>query len=114
VTFRPRKDDPPTLSQSQTREYKRRLKHYRRLKLELQTWTDAFQVRASLLQVACGTAMQISYDTFAGRQRMVLERWTNPKLSRRTCSPRYGLQSCRGKSAGVAKRPRERSPTRNP
>jgi hypothetical protein len=31
----------------------------------------------------------------------------NPKLSRRTCSPRYGLQSWGGKSAGVAKRPRE-------
>jgi hypothetical protein len=45
---------------------------------------------------------------------MDLERGKNPKLSRRTCSPRYGLQSCRGKTAGVAKRPRERSPTRNP
>jgi hypothetical protein len=41
------------------------------------------------------------------RQKMALERWTTPKLSRRTCSPRYGLQSWRGKSAGVAKRPRE-------
>jgi hypothetical protein len=49
-----------------------------------------------------------------GRQRMVLERATNPKRSRRTCSPRYRLQSCRGKPAGVAKRPRERSPTRKP
>jgi hypothetical protein len=38
----------------------------------------------------------------------------DPKLSRRTCSPRYRLQSCRGKSAGVTKRPRERPPTRNP
>jgi hypothetical protein len=47
-----------------------------------------------------------------GRQRMVLERWKNPKLSCRTCE--YGLQSRRGESAGVAKRPRERSPTRNP
>jgi hypothetical protein len=28
-----------------------------------------------------------------GRQKMALERWTNPKLSRRTCSPRYELQS---------------------
>jgi hypothetical protein len=45
---------------------------------------------------------------------MVLERWTNPKRSRRTCTCEYGLQSCRGKSACVAKRPRERSPTRNP
>ena len=49
-----------------------------------------------------------------GRQKMLLERWTNPKLSRRACTCEYGLQSCRGKSAGVAKRPRERSPTRNP
>ena len=48
------------------------------------------------------------------RQKLVLERWTNPKLPRRTCSCEYGLQSCRGKSAGSAKRPRERSPTRNP
>jgi hypothetical protein len=41
---------------------------------------------------------------------MVLERRTNPKLSRHTCTCEYGLQSCRGKPAGVAKRPRERSP----
>jgi hypothetical protein len=43
----------------------------------------------------------------AGRQKMTLERWSNPKLSRLTCSPRYGLKLCKGKSAGVAKRPRE-------
>ena len=43
-----------------------------------------------------------------------LERWTDPKLSRRTCTCEYVLQSCRGKSAGVARRRRERSPTRNP
>jgi hypothetical protein len=48
------------------------------------------------------------------RQKMALERWTNPNLSRRTCTREYGLQSCRGKSAGHAKRARERSPTRNP
>jgi hypothetical protein len=42
------------------------------------------------------------------------ERWTHTKPERRTCSLRYGVPSCRGKSAGVAKRPRERSPTRNP
>jgi hypothetical protein len=30
---------------------------------------------------------------------MDLERWTNPKLSRCTCSPPYRLQSWRGKSA---------------
>ena len=45
----------------------------------------------------------------AVRQKMVLERWTNPKRSRRTCICEFGLPSCRGKSAGVAKRPRERS-----
>jgi hypothetical protein len=41
-------------------------------------------------------------------------RWTNPKLSNRTCTCEYALQSWRRKSAGVAKRSRERSPTRNP
>jgi hypothetical protein len=45
---------------------------------------------------------------------MVLERWTYPKQSRRTCTCEYGLQSWRGESARVAKRPRERSLTRNP
>jgi hypothetical protein len=38
-----------------------------------------------------------------GQQKMALERGTTPKLSRRACSPRCGLHSCRGKSAGVAK-----------
>jgi hypothetical protein len=41
------------------------------------------------------------------RQKMALERGTAPKLSRRTRRPRYGLQSRRGESAGVAKRRRE-------
>ena len=46
--------------------------------------------------------------TVANRtNRVALERWTNPKLSRRTCSPRYELQPWRRKPAGVAKRPRE-------
>jgi hypothetical protein len=35
------------------------------------------------------------------------------KRSRRRCTCEYGLQSWRGESAGVAKRPRERPPTRN-
>jgi hypothetical protein len=56
----------------------------------------------------------VTIEFGTGRQKMVLERWTNPKLSRRTCTCEYGLQSCRGKSVGAAKRPRERSPTRNP
>jgi hypothetical protein len=65
------------------------------------------------------TAMQklriVTLGFGTARQKRVLERRTNPTLSRRSCSPRYGLQSCRGKSAGVAKRPRELiSPTRNP
>jgi hypothetical protein len=52
-----------------------------------------------------GRESDLGFDT--GRQKMALERGTNPKLSRRACSPRYGLQSCPRKSAGVAKRPRE-------
>jgi hypothetical protein len=31
-----------------------------------------------------------------GRQKMVLERWTNPKHSRRTCTCENGLQSVEG------------------
>jgi hypothetical protein len=50
----------------------------------------------------------------AGRQKRVLVDGTNPKLSRRTCTSEYGLHSWRGKSAGVAKRPRERSPPEIP
>ena len=42
-----------------------------------------------------------------GRQKMALERWTNPTLSRRTCTCEYGLQFGGGKSAGFAKQPRE-------
>ena len=41
-----------------------------------------------------------------GRQRMVLERWTRPNLSRRTCTCEYGLHATLVISAGVAKRPR--------
>ena len=36
----------------------------------------------------------------AGRQKMALERGTNPKLSRRTCTCEYWLQSCLERSAG--------------
>ena len=36
-----------------------------------------------------------------------LERGTNPKLARRMCTREYALPSCRGNSAGVAKRPHE-------
>ena len=49
-----------------------------------------------------------------GTEKLALERGTNPKLSRRMCTCEYGLQSCRGKSAGVAKRPRELSPSEIP
>jgi hypothetical protein len=51
----------------------------------------------------------------AARQKLALERWTNPKRLRRTCTCESGLQACRGKSAGVAKRPRvSSSAPRNP
>jgi hypothetical protein len=42
-----------------------------------------------------------------GDRKRVLERGTNPYLSRRACTCENGLQSWRGESAGVAKRPRE-------
>jgi hypothetical protein len=45
-----------------------------------------------------------------GRQEMLLERGTDPKLSRRTCRCGYGLQPWGGKIGGR----REQSPTRNP
>jgi hypothetical protein len=52
------------------------------------------------------------------RQRMALERWTSPTLSRRTCSPRsteyHRVEGNRRARIGVAKQPRARSPTRNP
>jgi hypothetical protein len=50
----------------------------------------------------------VAFGFGAGRQKMVLGRWTNLKRSPCTCTCEYGLQSCRGKSADVAKRPRER------
>jgi hypothetical protein len=53
---------------------------------------------------------QVSEAFGAGRQSRLLERGTNPTRSRRASSSRYGVPSCRGKPAGVAKRLRERSP----
>jgi type IV pilus biogenesis protein CpaD/CtpE len=65
-------------------------------------------------QRSTGTNRNVGQGLARGRQKRLLERWTNPKLSRRTCTCEYGLQSWRGESAGVAKRPRGRSPTRKP
>jgi hypothetical protein len=54
----------------------------------------------------CVTAMRklriVTLRFGTARQKMVLERWTNPKPQRRTRSSRYEVPSCRGKSAGVA------------
>ena len=53
------------------------------------------------VQVRDDAAMQklriVTLRFGTGRQKRVLEQWTNPKLSRRTCTCAYGLQSCRGK-----------------
>jgi hypothetical protein len=50
----------------------------------------------------------------ASDRKGALERWTNHQtFAAYTCTCEYELPSCRGKSAGVTKRPRERSPTRN-
>jgi hypothetical protein len=75
--------------------------------------TDELQVRGPV--GLCGAAKKrlriVTLGFGAGRQKLALGRWTNPKLPRRTCSPRYALQPRRGKSAGVAKRPRGRHPS---
>jgi hypothetical protein len=63
-----------------------------------------FQIVIGAGQVRCVvcTAMKKfakrNTKVWHGAMKLVLERWTNPKLSRRACSPRYGLHS----SAGVA------------
>ena len=63
------------------------------------------QVRGSVPQQRKSRIGRLGFGT--GRQKMALERWTIPKLQRRTCSPRYGRPYWRKNSAGVAKRPRE-------
>jgi hypothetical protein len=63
-----------------------------------------------LMQTAMKELRIVTLRFGTGRQKRALERWTNPKRPRRACTCEYGLQSCRGESAGVAKRPRERSP----
>jgi hypothetical protein len=49
-----------------------------------------------------GTLRIVTPGFGTGRQRMALERGTKPRLSRRACTCEYGLQSCRGESAGAA------------
>jgi hypothetical protein len=84
----------------------------------------AAEVRLQLLRAARGLLARWRRDPVTQRDVKVvanrhtrgfgaLERGTNPKLSRRTCNPRYGLQSWRGASAGVAKRARELFPIPN-
>jgi hypothetical protein len=64
--------------------------------------------RVSSNGVRRGEQLRIVTEGFArGDRKLALERWTTPKRLRRTCCPRYGPQSRRGKPAGVAKRPRE-------
>jgi hypothetical protein len=57
-------------------------------------------VSLGAVQSTAITTLRIATIAFGtGRQRTVLERWTNPKLQRRTCGPRYGVPPCSGKSA---------------
>jgi hypothetical protein len=63
--------------------------------------------RRRLLPYSDGTVANRVVRLGAGRQRMALERGRNPKRSRRACTCEYGLQSCRGESAGVTRLPRE-------
>jgi hypothetical protein len=57
------------------------------------------------LKLVCGSVKSCKSNTLrfgTGRQRRAFERGSHPKPQRRTCSPRYGVQSRGGKSAGVA------------
>jgi hypothetical protein len=69
--------------------------------------------------------LMVQYETRAVRLTPYSEEVANRNIGhgatengslneRRACTCEHGLQSRRGKSAGVAKRPRERSPTRIP
>jgi hypothetical protein len=73
------------------------------------------RMRVGCHHTAMGKLRIVTLARFgAGRQKMVLEGRTTPTLPRRACFPRHGLQSWRGKSAGVAKQPRELiSPTKS-
>jgi hypothetical protein len=72
----------------------------------------------SLSYIAPISAMQklriVTIRFGTARKKLALERWTHPKPQRRKCSPLYEVPSCRGKSAGVAKRPREHYPPKIP
>jgi PAS domain S-box-containing protein len=61
------------------------------------TERKAAQVRPSIVP----TGKVANCESGLARE-VALERRTNPKISRRACSPPYGLQSWRGRSAGVA------------
>jgi hypothetical protein len=54
-----------------------------------------------------GVANRPSRGLARGDRKMPLERGTNPRISRRTCSPRYALRYRRPDWAGVAKQRRE-------
>jgi hypothetical protein len=70
----------------------------------------------SAVQRRGGAAKRDAEGLGAERQETALGRWTLNLFASHVyvLAPRYELQSCRGESAGVAKRPRERSPTRKP
>jgi hypothetical protein len=62
--------------------------------------SDAAAVAAAEVRATYSDEKMLGFG--AARQKMALERGTHPKPQRRTRSPRNGVPSCRGKSAGVA------------
>jgi hypothetical protein len=78
----------------------------------LRWWASPHPTQAPPLPLSDAKKSRIATVGFGtAQQKMVLERWTNPKLSSHTCTCEYGLNSWRGESAGVAS---ERSPTEIP
>jgi hypothetical protein len=77
------------------------------------TWAGCTPVRGNIIRppVRTGDWKKLRIGPLAkvwhGAAEKARERGTNPTISRRTYSPRYGLRPSRGKSAGVAKRQRE-------
>jgi hypothetical protein len=82
----------------------------KRLQKALTAGEVRLEVRTAMKQVANRNA-KVGHG---GDRERPLNDGHNPNLRGVSVHASYGLQSCRGKSAGVAKRPRERSPTRNP
>ena len=71
--------------------------HFREAKMQMELDNkleeDDLQVCAPTDTIPKDKLRIVTLRFGTGRQKMVLERWTNPKRSRHTCSPRRALHS---------------------